>query len=154
MVSRRQLAQFVLDEKISESELQMSLDAFAFDLRNKLVSTRHTANPVGLLIGAIKNNGGYNSQKFAEALKSEMKTLLSSQQTLEDSISRAKKTEGWAKYQEIKKFSPEAFQALVSKYVKQGLKGDLLEEFGFLEFQEQERQPEETKKLNPLRPEV
>ena len=151
MVSRRQLAQFVLDEKISEYELQMSLDAFAFDLKNKLVSTKHTANPVGLLIGAIKNNGGYNSQKFAEALKTEMKTLLSSQQTLEDSISEAKRGEGWAKYQEIKNSSPEAFQALVAKYEKQGLKGDLLEEFGFLEFQEQESL-KKTEKLNPLSP--
>jgi hypothetical protein len=151
MVSRRQLTQFVLDGKISESELQMSLDAFAYDLRNKLVSTKHTANPVGLLIGAIKNNGGYNSQKFAEALKSEMKTALSSQQTLKDSISEAKSTEGWAKYQEMKTSSPEAFQALVSKYEKQGLKGELLEEFGFLDFQEQNR-PHETEKNNPLRP--
>jgi hypothetical protein len=151
MVSRRQLTQFVLEGKISESELQMSLDAFAYDLRNKLVSTKHTANPVGLLIGAIKNNGGYNSQKFAEALKSEMKTALSSQQTLKDSISEAKSTEGWAKYQEMKTSSPEAFQALVSKYEKQGLKGDLLEEFGFLEFQEQNK-VKVSEKNSPLRP--
>jgi predicted transcriptional regulator len=151
MVSRRQLNQFVLEEKISESELQMSLDAFAYDLRNKLVSTKHTANPVGLLIGAIKNNGGYNSQKFAEALKTEMKTVLKSQQALEDSISEVKSTEGWAKYQEMKTSSPEAFQALISKYEKQGLKGELLEEFGFLDFQEQNR-PHGIEKNNLLRP--
>jgi hypothetical protein len=151
MVSRRQLSQFVLEGKISESELQMSLDAFAYDLKNKLVSTKHTANPVGLLIGAIKNNGGYNSQKFAEALKSEMKTALSSQQTLQDSISEAKSTEGWAKYQEMKTSSPEAFQALISKYEKQGLKGELLEEFGFLEFQEQQA-AKISISSNPLRP--
>jgi predicted transcriptional regulator len=152
MVSRRQLNQFVLEEKISESELQMSLDAFAYDLRNKLVSTKHTANPVGLLIGAIKNNGGYNSQKFAEALKTEMKTVLKSQQALEDSISEAKTTLGWAKYQEMKTSSPEAFQALVSKYEKQGLKGELLEEFGFLDFQAQELDQNSPSLLDPLRP--
>jgi hypothetical protein len=152
MVSRRQLNQFVLEGKISEFELQMSLDAFAYDLRNKLVSTKHTANPVGLLIGAIKNNGGYNSQKFAEALKSEMKIALSSQQTSEDSLSALKTGESWSKYQDLKKTNPEAFSAFTEKYQKQGLKGELLEEFGFLDFQAQKSNENLLSELNPLRP--
>ncbi len=115
-VSRRQLSEFVLSGKISEYDLQLSPDAFALDLKNKNIVA---SNPVAILIGAIKNNGSYNS----------------------------------AKYQELKKTDPEAFEKHIEKYKKQGLKNEtLLDDFGFMEFQEL-NENQHSKLADPFRPE-
>jgi hypothetical protein len=136
LVSRKQLTQFVLDGKIGEWEIQLSLDAFAYDLKNGLIQSR-SSNPVAVLIGAIKNNGSYNSQKYAELLKTDLKQVVEVQQTLQDSISDVKATKEWSEYQSFKKNDPEAFKRLVSKFEKQGLSNEsLIEEFGFMEFKE------------------
>ena len=152
-VSRRQLSEFVTLGKITESDLQLSLDAFAYDLRNKLVSLKHASNPVALLIGAIKNNGSYNSAKYVEALKSELKPFIQEQRevTAEKAIQRTSKE--WLDFQKFKIETPEDYKLLESKVATFGFTGALLEEFIFLEFKKVILKIEE-EPINPLRPPV
>ena len=139
--------------KITESDLQLSLDAFAYDLRNKLVSLKHASNPVALLIGAIKNNGSYNSAKYVEALKSELKPFIQEQRevTAEKAIQRTSKE--WLDFQKFKIETPEDYKLLESKVATFGFTGALLEEFIFLEFKKVILKIEE-EPINPLRPPV
>lgn len=139
MVSRKQLTQFVLDGKIEEWDLQLSLDAFAYDFKNGLIKSK-SSNPIVVLIGAIKNNGGYNSVKYADLLKTDLKPVLETQQSIKDSISTLKDSEGWAKYQSFKKTNPGAFESLVKKYRNQNLPETMIDDFGFMEFKEKEFQ--------------
>lgn len=152
-VSRRQLSEFVTLGKITESDLQLSLDAFAYDLKNKLVSLKHSSNPIGLLIGAIKNNGSYNSAKYVEALKSELKPFIQEQRevTAEKAIQRTSKE--WESFQKFKLETPEDYKLIESKVAQFGFSGAMLEEFTFLEFKKVILKIEE-EPINPLRPPV
>jgi predicted transcriptional regulator len=151
-VSRRQLSEFVASGKISEYDLQLSLDAFAFDLRNKLVSIKHSSNPVGLLIGAIKNNGSYNSAKYIEALKSELKPLIDTQREFTAEKASIKTSPEWAQFLEFKQNNPEQYKNLEEKMANIGLKGALLEDFTFLEYKKEVLKVGDETELNPLRP--
>jgi hypothetical protein len=151
-VSRRQLSEFVLQGKISESDLQLSLDAFAYDLKNKLVASKYSSNPVALLIGAIKNNGSYNSAKYVEALKSELKPFIQAQRETTAEKADLKNSKEWAEFQKFKAESPESYKNFEEKMANFGFKGDLLEDFTFLEFKKSVLQINEETNLNPLRP--
>jgi predicted transcriptional regulator len=151
-VSRRQLLEFVLTGKISESDLQLSLDAFAYDLKNKLVSMKHSSNPVGLLIGAIKNNGSYNSAKYIEALKSELKPFVQSQREVTSQKVDLKNSSEWQDFQKFKTENPDHYETLAAKISHFGFKGDLLEDFVFLDFTKTVLKVEPEANLNPLRP--
>ena len=151
-VSRRQLSEFVLAGKISESDLQLSLDAFAYDLKNKLVSTKHTSNPVALLIGAIKNNGSYNSAKFIEALKSEMKPFIQAQQAVTQEKADQRNSKEWAEFQKFKSENPEEYKKLEEKPLKIGFTGAMLEDFTFLEYKNTILKVGDETNFNPLRP--
>ena len=151
-VSRRQLTELVTAGKTSETDLQLSLDAFAYDLRHNLISLKHSSNPIGLLIGAIKNNGSYNSAKYIEALKSELKPFVESQRdaTLEKTNQRNSKE--WGIFQKFKLENPEEYKKLEAKIEKYGLKGALLEDFTFLEYKKEILKSGDEPNLNPLRP--
>ncbi len=151
-VSRRQLSEFVLTGKISEYDLQISLDAFAYDLKNKLVSTKHTSNPVALLIGAIKNNGSYNSAKFIEALKSEMKPFIQAQQAATQEKTDQRNSKEWADFQRFKLENPEEYKKLEEKPLKIGFTGAMLEDFTFLEYKNTILKVGDATNFNPLRP--
>ena len=151
-VSRRQLSEFVLTGKISESDLQLSLDAFAYDLKNKLVSTKHTSNPVALLIGAIKNNGSYNSAKFIEALKSEMKPFIQAQQAATQEKTDQRNSKEWAEFQKFKLENIDEYKKLEEKPLKVGFTGAMLEDFTFLEYKNTILKVGDETNLNPLRP--
>ena len=151
-VSRRQLSEFVASGKISESDLQLSLDAFAYDLKNKLVSSKYSSNPVALLIGAIKNNGSYNSAKYVEALKSELKPFIQVQRETTAEKTDLKNSKEWAEFQKFKSESPESYKKFEEKMANFGFKGDMLEDFTFLEFKKSVLQINEETNLNPLRP--
>ena len=151
-VSRRQLSEFVASGKISESDLQLSLDAFAYDLKNKLVSSKYSSNPVALLIGAIKNNGSYNSAKYVEALKSELKPFIQSQRETTAEKADLKNSKEWAEFQKFKSESPEVYKNFEEKMANFGFKGDMLEDFTFLEFKKSVLQINEETNVNPLRP--
>jgi len=153
-VSRRQLSEFVTSGKITESDLQLSLDAFAYDLRNKLVSLKHSSNPVGLLIGAIKNNGSYNSAKYIEVLKSELKPFIQEQRETTEEKTKQKESKEWEEFQKFKTETPEDYKTLESKVSSFGFKGPLLEEFVFLEFKKVILKTENEELINPLRPPV
>ena len=152
-VSRRQLSEFVLAGKISEYDLQLSLDAFAFDLRNKLVSTKYSNNPVGVLIGSIKNNGSYNSAKFVEAVKAEMKPIIEAQRETTAIKTDQRSSNEWESFQKFKFETPEDYKLLESKVAHFGFSGAMLEEFTFLEFKKVILKIEE-EPINPLRPPV
>ena len=117
-VSRRQLSEFVLTGKIFEYDLQFSLDAFAHDLRHKLVSLKHSSNPIGLLIGAIKNNGSYNSAKYIEASKSELKPFIASQREATQEKNDQKTSKEWESFQKFKQENPENLKKLEEKASK------------------------------------
>ena len=151
-VSRRQLSEFVLSGKISESDLQLSLDAFAYDLKNKLISVKHLTNPVGLLIGAIKNNGSYNSAKYVEMLKAELKPLIQAQRETTAEKSDLKNSAEWGSFQKFKAESPDTYRALQDKISQYGFTGEMLEDFLFLEFKKTILKAEPEGNLNPLRP--
>ena len=151
-VSRRQLTEFVLGGKISAGELQVSLDAFAYDLRNKLVSVKHLSNPVGLLIGAIKNNGSYNSAKYIEALKGEMKSNMVVQHATTGTKTDFKASKEWVTFQQFKIETPEDFKKLEEKVSQYGFEGAMLEDFTFLEYKTSILGLGDDQNLNPLRP--
>lgn len=151
-VSRRQLSEFVASGKITEYDLQLSLDAFAFDLRNKFVSIKHSSNPVGLLIGAIKNNGSYNSAKYIEALKSELKPLIDTQREFTAEKASIKTSPEWAQFLEFKQNNPDAHKKLEEKIASIGLKGALLEDFTFLEYKKEVLKIGDEAIDSPLRP--
>jgi len=153
-VSRRQLSEFVLDGKISEYDLQLSLDAFAYDLRNKLVSAKYSNNPVGVLIGAIKNNGSYNSAKFVEAVKAEMKPFIDSQRETSAIKADQRSSKEWESFQKFKQEKPEEVKKLEEKSLKIGFEGAMLDEFTFLEFKKQILKIDDEMRINPLRPPV
>ena len=151
-IGRRQLSEFVLTGKISEPDLQLSLDAFAYDLKNKLVSTKHTSNPVALLIGAIKNNGSYNSAKFIEALKSEMKPFIQAQQAATQEKTDQRNSKEWAEFQKFKLENPVEYKKLEEKPLKIGFTGAMLEDFTFLEYKNTILKAGDETNFNPLRP--
>ena len=151
-VSRRQLSEFVTSGKISESDLQLSLDAFAYDLKNKLVSTKYSSNPIGLLIGAIKNNGSYNSAKYIELLKAELKPFIQTQRETTAEKADLKNSNEWAEFQKFKLENPIDYKTFEDKMAGFGFKGDLLEDFTFLEFKKTILKTEPESNLNPLRP--
>ena len=153
-VSRRQLSEFVLSGKITESDLQLSLDAFAYDLKNKLVSSKYSSNPVSLLIGAIKNNGSYNSAKYIELLKSEFRPFIQDQRETTAKKVDIKNPKDWEEFQKFKLETPEDYKTLESKVSNYGFTGDLLEEFVFLEFKKVILKTETEEPTNPLRPPV
>jgi hypothetical protein len=153
-VSRRQLSEFVLTAKISESDLQLSLDAFAYDLKNKLVSSKYSSNPVSLLIGAIKNNGSYNSAKYIEVLKSELKPFIQEQREVTAEKTNQKTSKEWETFQKFKLEAPEDYTALELKSSNYGFTGAILEEFTFLEFKKVVLKIEDEESFNPLRPPV
>lgn len=151
-VSRRQLSEFVLNGKITESDLQLSLDAFAYDLKHKLVSSKYSSNPVSLLIGAIKNNGSYNSAKYIELLKSELRPFVLEQRETTAEKNNQKNSKEWEEFQKFKLETQEDYKILESKVSNYGFTGDLLEEFTFLEFKKVILKIENEKPINPLRP--
>ncbi len=153
-VSRRQLSKFVLDGQISEYDLQLSLDAFAYDLRNKLVSMKYSNNPVGVLIGAIKNNGSYNSAKFVEAVKAEMKPFIEAQRETTAVKMDQKSSQEWESFIKFKQEQPENYKTIEEKIIGFGFKGAMLEDFAFLEFKKQILGMSEDMTFNPLRPPV
>ena len=153
-VSRRQLSEFVLDGKISEYDLQLSLDAFAFDLRNKLVSTKYSNNPVGVLIGSIKNNGSYNSAKFVEAVKAEMKPFIEAQRETTAVKTDQRSSKEWESFIKFKQEQPENYKTIEEKVIGFGFKGSMLEDFAFLEFKKQILGMSDEMSINPLRPPV
>jgi hypothetical protein len=104
------------------------------------------------LIGAIKNNGSYNSAKYIEALKSELKPFVESQRdaTLEKTNQRNSKE--WGIFQKFKLENPEEYKKLEAKIEKYGLKGALLEDFTFLEYKKEILKSGDEPNLNPLRP--
>ena len=151
-VSRRQLSEFVTLGKISESDLQLSLDAFAYDLRNNLVSIKFSNNPVGLLIGAIKNNGSYNSAKYVESAKAELRPFIESQREASAQKQELKASKEWEVFQTFKQENPDDYKNLEQKVLNLGFKGALLEEFTYLEYKKEVLKVGEELNLNPLRP--
>ena len=151
-VSRRQLSEFVTLGKISESDLQLSLDAFAYDLRNNLVSIKFSNNPVGLLIGAIKNNGSYNSAKYVESAKAELRPFIESQREASAQKQELKASKEWEVFQTFKQENPDDYKNLEQKVLDLGFKGALLEEFTYLEYKKEVLKVGEELNLNPLRP--
>lgn len=151
-VSRRQLSEFVTLGKISESDLQLSLDAFAYDLRHNLVSIKFSNNPVGLLIGAIKNNGSYNSAKYVESVKAELRPFIESQREASAQKQELKASKEWEIFQTFKQENPDDYKILEQKVLDLGFKGALLEEFTYLEYKKEVLKVGEEVTLNPLRP--
>jgi predicted transcriptional regulator len=152
LISRRQLSEFIREGKTSEWELQVSLDAFAYDLRNKLITMRNSSNPVSILIGAIKNNGSYNSAKYVEILKNELKPFIQSQRETSAEKVDLKNSSEWQDFQKFKIENPDHYETLASKISHFGFKGDLLEDFVFLDFKKTVLKIEPDTNLNPLRP--
>jgi predicted transcriptional regulator len=134
LISRRQLSEFIREGKTSEWELQVSLDAFAYDLRNKLITMRNSSNPVSILIGEIKNNGSYNSAKYVETLKNELKPLIQTQKETSLKKEELKNPKEWARFQKFKLEQQPDYEILEAKYKKVGFAGDMLEDFIFLDF--------------------
>ena len=151
-VSRRQLSEFVLAGKISEYDLQLSLDAFAYDLKQNAVQTRNKNNPIAILIGAIKNNGSYNSAKYAELLKSELRPFIESQREASAQKQELKASKEWEIFQTFKQENPDDYKNLEQKVLDLGFKGALLEEFTYLEYKKEVLKVGEELNLNPLRP--
>ena len=149
LVSRRQLSEFVTLGKISESELQLSLDAFAYDLKNKLVSSK-LANPIAILIGAIKNNGSYNSAKYIEALRAELKPILEKQIETTAKKETLKNSKEWTDFQEFKTSNPEKYKLLAEKFENLGFKGEMLQDFTFIEYKNSIVNDTQSANLNPL----
>lgn len=79
LVARKQLQDIAEEGKLSAYDLQLSIDAFAHDLSLGFVKAKNTANPAVILIGALKNNGGYKSMRFVEDLTAELKDTLKGQ---------------------------------------------------------------------------
>jgi len=151
-VSFRQLSEFVLAGKISESDLQLSLDAFAYDLRHNLVSIKFSNNPVGLLIGAIKNNGSYNSAKYVESVKAELRPFIESQRVASAQKQELKASKEWEIFQTFKQENPDSYKNLEQKVLNLGFNGALLEDFTFLEYKKEILKSGDEPNLNPLRP--
>jgi len=151
-VSRRQLSEFVLAGKISEYDLQLSLDAFAYDLKQNAVQARNKNNPIAILIGAIKNNGSYNSAKYAELLKSELRPFIESQREASAQKQELKASKEWEVFQTFKQENPDDYKNLEQKVLDLGFKGALLEEFTYLEYKKEVLKVGEELNLNPLRP--
>jgi hypothetical protein len=112
---------------------------------------KHSNNPVGILIGSIKNNGSYNSARFADAIKLELKPLIDSQKQITENKAEIKNSHEWAEYQNFKTKSPDQFLKLEETLKNLGLKGELLEEFTFLEYKKVILGVGEPQILNPLR---
>ena len=70
LVSVAQMRNLVKSGAVDEATLEDSLFGFAHDLANNLVRSK-TGNPIGLLVGAIKN-GGYISQHYLANKKAEL----------------------------------------------------------------------------------
>jgi hypothetical protein len=151
-VSRKQLLEFVNSGIISEYDLQLSLDAFAYDLKNKLISVKHASNPVALLIGAIKNNGSYNSAKYIEVLKTELKPFIQEQREVSEIKQEQKSSKDWEEFLKFKLELPEDYKKLEAKAAQIGFTGDILQEFTFLEFKKVILKINDEEFANPLRP--